>query len=637
MESRLSSVIGVKRDARSIWASTAVLLIGTIAIFSRTNVLTLWSDEIWSVFHSTGTLAQVFNDPDVTWPFGYYLTLHGWTRFASDNDFSIHVLGGLIGLIATACLIRAGQRLFSPMAGWLAGLMFTTSSYAIYFLLEVRGYGLMLLAESLFIWVYLRWRSHPNVRRGALLWISQTAMLYTHFILIVPIALAGAYTLISALRRSERRALIRWIVIAILTGVAFSPLIPQFIRGSSLRVAVGTNTLPGYFLLPFYTFYQAYSAHWDVWFALILIVAVFGLIVAIRRIGWQTLAWLAVWAIAIPVVAYLTEARSASFTTRYLSFTIPALFLLVAMGLAGFAQWLGTWKSIAATPIRRVPGVITVALIAILAIAPWHPYDHRPADTDTPPLNQFMHAMADKAQPGDRFVVDPGAGCCDPVAWDYYKALYFPAAARTTASTVPPDSGRIWYIERQGSTDQAIKASITKGRLARDFWGPWYFAATLYEAPPFANGVTFGDSVQFRGIQIERRAELESGDRIPIMLWWSAISTPKGDYSISIRLISPGGKVITQLDGAPQTSGTPSQLTQWQPGAIYLDRRILIVPYGLSDGDYTIQLIVYQWWDGKRLMPTILETDRHGLEITSDNALIIDRVHLRSYAVWPTP
>jgi len=636
-QARSVKVDNSRHNARSIWSSTAILLIGAIAILIHAGTLTLWSDEIWSVFHSTGSLSQIFNDPDVTWPFGYYLTLHAWTRFASDNDFSIHVLGVLIGLLTTACLICVGRRLFSPLAGWLAGLTFATSSYAIYFLLEVRGYGLMLLTEALFLWIYLRWRDRPTLRRSVLLWLAQVAMLYTHFILVAPIVLAGAHTLVSALKRSERRHMIRWISLAMLTVLTFLPLLLQFLRGAGLRTAVGSGALPGYFLKPFYTFYEAYSAHWDLWFALILIAATLGLLINFRRVGWQTLGWLIIWAVAIPIGAYLTKERTASFTTRYLSFTMPALFLLIGVGLAGFVQRVNQWSPLTRPVLRRLPGLAVLGLIVGLAVAPWQPYDHRPADTDTPPLDQFMRAMAAKSQPGDIFVLDPHAGCCDPVAWDYYRSLYFPAATLTQAQANMPLGARVWYIERQGSIDQAAKTRLTQGRLARDFWGPWYFAATLYEAPPLVVGVRFGETVLFHGIQIDRRAEIEAGDTLPMTIWWSAGSVPAGDYSISIRLISPTGVLITQADGGPQTSGTPTQLTQWQPQRLYLDRRTLSVPYGLADGDYTLQLIVYQWWDGQRLSPALLEQDSHGLAITPDHALIVDRVHVRSYAVWPIP
>src|SRR5712692_1441084 len=135
----------------------AVLLIAAFAIISRADQLGLWFDEIWAVLHSSTSVQQILAERDVTWPPGYFLALHAWGSLARWNDFSLHSLGAFFGILATAFFIRAGRRLHSSTAGLLAGLAFATSSYALYFVLEIRGYGLMLLAEAVFLNVYLRW------------------------------------------------------------------------------------------------------------------------------------------------------------------------------------------------------------------------------------------------------------------------------------------------------------------------------------------------------------------------------------------------------------------------------------------------------------------------------------------------
>jgi len=59
--------------------------------------------------------------------------------------------GAFFGLLTTAFMIKVGRRLCSnlPVA---RGLAFATSSYAMYFLLEIRGYSLMFFAaNSLFV------------------------------------------------------------------------------------------------------------------------------------------------------------------------------------------------------------------------------------------------------------------------------------------------------------------------------------------------------------------------------------------------------------------------------------------------------------------------------------------------------
>jgi hypothetical protein len=126
-----------------------VLLIAAFAVISHADELAAWSDESWTIFHSSTSIQQILAERDITWPFGSFAALHYWGAFASWNDFSLHVFGALCGLLTTALLIQIGKQFHSRAAGLLAGLAFGTSSYALYFVLEIRGYTLMLLMKPL--------------------------------------------------------------------------------------------------------------------------------------------------------------------------------------------------------------------------------------------------------------------------------------------------------------------------------------------------------------------------------------------------------------------------------------------------------------------------------------------------------
>jgi len=591
-----------------LWSSLGVLLISAFALISHADELSIWSDEMWSVFHSSKSVTQILLDRDVTWPFTYYLALHGWSRVASWNDFVLHAFGVFAGVLTVAFMIQAGRRLLSPTAGLLAALAFGTSSYALYFLLELRGYSLMLLTEAAFVYCYLRWRKNPSLRRSAVLWLSQVAMLYTQFILVVILMLAALHLLLTMPRR-----FLRWLIITLLTGVAFLPLLPQFLRGVNLRSTVGDNgSLPSYFLYGFDSFYRAYSAHWDIWFAVLLGLVGLGLLWAVRRFGWLTLLWLLIWGVGIPLAAYIEREHFAAFTTRYLSFTMPAAFLLIGAGLA-------------ALPRRTY--LIGAATLLILALAPWQPFDHRPKYSDYVPTRDFMREMARAFQPGDYLVVDPSLqNQVDSLEWWYYKTLYFPSGNFQIAPDGAKAGRRVWYLVRQGSDHSAIAASVQQGRLMRSFWGPWYFIATLYEAPPLAQGIRFGDTMRFRGADVVRTPVVHAGDTLDVTLWWSTDEALKLNYSISMQLLDSSGRLITQVDRPPQGDGTPEQISTWQPNMLYLDHRRIEIPYHLADGQYRIELIVYQYWDNVRLMP---ETGA-----SPDRTLTIDQFHLLSYAVW---
>ena len=47
---------------RHVWLGTAILLIAAFALIRHANDLSMWYDEVWTIFHSTGTLEQIVRD-----------------------------------------------------------------------------------------------------------------------------------------------------------------------------------------------------------------------------------------------------------------------------------------------------------------------------------------------------------------------------------------------------------------------------------------------------------------------------------------------------------------------------------------------------------------------------------------------
>jgi mannosyltransferase len=597
---------------RNLWISVGVLFVAAMAIFSHADDLSMWFDELWSMFQYTHSIKHILHERELNWPPAYGILLHSWIKLISANDFVVHTLGALIGLLGVAFAIQAGKALQSKYAGWLAGLVLGTSSYTIYFWLEARGYGLVITLEMAFVWLYIRWTRKPTWSRAIPYTLAQIALLYTHFSCGLIIALTALNIAVTI----PRRLWWRGAIIMTVTAGAFLPLLPQFWDSYQLRKrALSKGNPPAYLLKGPESIYQAYSAHHDLWWALILVLAGIGLGLWIwheRRRALSPLAWLLVWGIGIPVYAYLTRESEGLFTTRYLVFTLPAVMLLVGIGLAA---------------LPRRGWIVGAVLILYFATFPWQPFDHRPGySTSAPPVRDFVREMAQRFKPGDRLVIDPAIkyGGYD---WWYYEPLYFQGGYIPQAVDGTEAGERVWYLVRQGRVDKDILHTVESGRIATEFWGPWYFIATLYEGPPLSPGYRLGDDIRFRGHTILTGQHYLPGDTLQIETWWAVDSPPPVDYSIGLHLIGPDGTLIAQADSGPTGPYIPPQTSAWQPGQVYRDDRQLHIPWCLKPGNYEVQLVVYQWWDGTKLEP---ETSAHpGSDASS---LLLDTIQIDTFS-----
>ncbi len=558
---------GSQQRAARVWAGAAVLLIAAVAILPHANDLSIWFDEQWSVFMIAHPWGQMLRERELNWPPGYLMLLKAWSQLASANDFALHTLGALVGLLGTACAVQAGRTLHSWRAGWLAGLAFGTSGYAIYFLLEMRGYGPLLALLMALVWLQARWLRRPNWQRAVPYVLVQIAVLYMHFTGGLVLALAAVWVAASLPPRQWPR----WIAVEAVVGVAFLPVLQQFWDSYQLRRdALRTNPPGAHLLHGPGTQISAYSLHHDVVWAALVIVAAVGVGLWLwrrRRSAVGPALWLALWGVGLPMYAYLSRESQGLYSTRYLVYTLPALLLLIAVGLAS---------------LPRRGWIVGGILLLVMASYGWRPFDHRPRYSDSPPVRDLVIEMARRFEPGDVLVIDPGV-IYEPLAWWYYEGLYFQGGTIPRAENGQEAGSRVWNLVRQGSEDPDLLESVQAGRIPTEFWGPWYFIATLYEGPPLAPGLLVGDVLRFGGGAITSGDRYLPGDRLTVESWWTVDAPPDADYSISLQVIGPDGRPVAQIDSGPSGAFTPDQTSAWQPGGFYRDDRSLRIPHCLPD------------------------------------------------------
>lgn len=573
------------RTARSLVISTAVLLIAAAVLFSRVASLTMGYSEAFSVFHVSGTYEQVF-DPDLAYPPGFYVALYWWQKLVGSQEIALTSIAVLTGMIAVALVIQIGRQMHSLRAGWLAGFAVATSGYATYFLLELRATAVALTAIALLMWVHLLWLKRPTLRRSVLYTLAMTLALFTHYYIIFLIAFLGLHILLI-----RWRLWWRWGALTIAGGLLLIPLIPPLDALWKLfwGMRTGTTSFASHLLMPFSTYYQAFSAHWDIAFAVVLVAVLVGAAFLLRgRYSERAhVVWLLLLAIGVPLFAYFTRERFGFFLTRYLFYVILPAYVLIGMGLAAAPKAVRT---------------LGVGALMLLAFAPWQPFDFRTPLTDAPDVKDMVRYLNERMKPDDVLVVDPNCSCGDPLIWWYYESTLTAQGLRR-AGADDPLPARVWYLVRQGAADDALTHRITQDRIATTYYGPWYFIATLYEGLGDVQA-QFGDHLHLGRVEVTPQKFAHVGEEITVSSWWS-VDAPLGqDYSISLQVIYASGALLTQIDSGPLGQYTPAQTSAWEPGSIYPDDRSITLPFDMTGGEYDLRLIVYQSATGERLPVT---------------------------------
>jgi hypothetical protein len=100
----------------------------------------------------------------------------------------------------------------------------------------------------------------------------------------------------------------------------------------------------------------------------------------------------------------------------------------------------------------------------------------------------------------------------------------------------------------------------------------------------------FGRLVRLIGYDLDTRRAYPGG-RVPVTLYWQALSPIPISYQVFTHLEGSSGPVA-QADGAPACWSYPTD--RWRPGQIVADQHAMYLPPQLLPGSYPLQIGLYQ-------------------------------------------
>jgi hypothetical protein len=401
----------------------------------------LWRDEVDALMFATRPLAQIiemFRRPGENGPL-FFLLLRPWLAAAGTSEFSLRFISALAATAAAPVVYILIVRLAggSRRPAVLAALLIAVAPYLVWYGQEAKMYGLLTFLVPLTLLLTLEAARQGGWPRWALLYALTTLSIYVHFLAALVVPVQALWLLIAPLEPGAQTgparavsAARRWLWVAVYLAALLLPYVPLLRWQAPMWLSTFQTGHPfvplgQIFRIILTVFSLGILGGGNPW---LLLPYMLGLVAGAvlwprqgRRAGgaWdrsrvRVVALLLVWFLLPPVLIYLVSLGMPIFTERYLIWSVPAFFALIALGADAL---LRAWKPL---------GLVT--LVAVLALNLYGiALQGRPIKADFRAAAAFVLAHR---QPEDVLIFQ--------IPYNRYTFMYYASPARDPNATTLP-------------------------------------------------------------------------------------------------------------------------------------------------------------------------------------------------------
>ncbi len=343
-----------RRRIRYLTAVTVLVLGAFLIRASSLDAQSLWRDEVDALRFATAPWTEMlgnFTRHGWNGPL-YYVLLRGWIALAGTSEYAMRFFSLMPGILSIPLVYVLGRRLFTSLTGLIAALLVTGSPYLVWYSQEVKMYTLVVALSLIAIY---------SLRRGLgdggwPWWVAQVAAttlaLYSHILaaLLIPVQVMLCVVWWPWVRTRWRAALASFVTLTLpyLPLVAWQAPLALQPRDTGFT-SYSLNQMIVILLNGWSTGIAGWGSSWGG--ALMSLLAVGGLLSQVscwlRTRDSEEKTWaggthdwivLLVW-LLIPLLSiWFVSQWQPLFTDRYLIWSAPAFYLLVALGLTFLAN-----------------------------------------------------------------------------------------------------------------------------------------------------------------------------------------------------------------------------------------------------------------------------------------------------------
>ena len=612
--------------------AVALLLVAAWARFHHIGAQSLWNDEGNSYGQSLRTLPDIaVNAAADIHPPGYYALLAGWRVLTGEPEFALRALSAFASLLSAAVAFALGKRLYGDTAGLTALAAVAVSTFSIMYAQEARMYALLALCGAASKWALIDALLAPGKRAVILLALTTTAGLYTNYAYAGVMAFQAVFGLAwLAWALWTKRPVARVVQAAALGyGAAlllYLPWMPTALRqvtqwgstGEAIPFDEAISITIGWLTVgPTYT-----QVGVTVGVVVLLALGLYNLNPAsadatergassTRLSQLVALALLPLW-VMVTVGGFFALGL---FREANLKFLIPAqIAVALWLGRGAWVLWHFPLKY-PARWTRHLPRALTVLMVVTFVLGARGGIEalHSDPQFQRDDYRGIAQAIAADGQP-DAAVILNAPGQLE--VFGYYARRYGPdwtlaplpvgltvdeAATRAELERLVANHDRIYAV--LWGTDERDPQRVVENTLNTQAYPideRWFGSVRLARyvtrgtlGDPQAAGAEF----EFPGGTIElvdyalSADTLTAGGSLEIAMNWRADATPPQNYKVTVQLLSPEGRVVTQRDAEPVGYQRPT--STWEAGETVHDLHALVMPNDLMPAQYRLIVGLY--------------------------------------------
>jgi uncharacterized membrane protein len=323
-------------SVRLVYILLLLLVVGAAIRFYKLDYAGLWLDEIFSMEESDPgfSLATVYSSIQKDQPPVFFFLLHGYLKWFGYTDFAGRSLSCILGVLGILAMFFLGNEFKDERLGLLAAFLTTINYFHVGISVEIRFYALVFLLSALSYLFFLRAIKRTRIIDFVCYSVVTALALNTHYFGLVMFAsqlLIFAIVLIWF--KKDLKLFIGGLIAGIAAGLSllhWLPILTEDLKTTTFHIE------------PLTLRYVLKSFWWFVYdpAAFILYLAFGGLMVRVlytklvtKKLGIDDivlLGWLVI-GFAIPLLYSIF--RMPLFATKYCTIQLPAIFLMVALGL----------------------------------------------------------------------------------------------------------------------------------------------------------------------------------------------------------------------------------------------------------------------------------------------------------------